>query len=128
MHGFDACGIEVQSDLVLAAEELAEHFGCDVRFALGSFLAAGDEDLIKSAEHPWWQTSEGNAYEDLDLGPEEFDVYFGYPWPGEESLLDELFVRYASIGALLLTYHDATGVLVQRKTHDSGVPDVIGWY
>ncbi len=128
MHGFDACGIEVQAELVLAAEELADLFGCDVRFANGSFLAEGDEDLIESAEHSWWHTSEGNAYEDLDLGPEEFDVFFGYPWPGEESLFDELFVRYASVGALLLTYHDATGVLVQRKAREKGVPDVIGWY
>lgn len=128
MHSFDACGIEVQSELVLAAEELAEYFGCDVRFAHGSFLAAGDEDLIESAEHSWWHTSEGNAYEDLDLGPEEVNVYFGYPWPGEESLFDELFVRYASVGALLLTYHDATGVLVQRKAREEGAPEVIGWY
>ncbi len=128
MHSFDACGIEVQSELVLAAEELADYFGCDVRFALGSFLNAGDEDLIESAEHSWWHTSEGSAYEDLDLGPEEFDVFFGYPWPGEEELFDRLFVRYASIGALLLTYHDATGVLVQRKTRETGVPEVIGWY
>lgn len=128
MHGFDACGIEVQSELVLAAEQLAGDVGCDVRFALGSFLTAGDEDLIESAKHSWWHTSEGTAYEDLDLEPEEFDVFFGYPWPGEEELFDRLFVRHASVGALLLTYHDATGVLVQRKTRESGVPDVIGWY
>ncbi len=128
MHSFDACGIEIQSELVLAAEHLADDFGCDVRFALGSFLNANDEDLIESAEHSWWNTSEGSAYEDLDLGPEEFDVFFGYPWPGEEELFDKLFVRYASIGALLLTYHDATGVLVQRKTCASGPLTVIGWY
>ncbi|HUU83975.1 MAG TPA: hypothetical protein VM243_10780 [Phycisphaerae bacterium] len=128
MHGFDACGIEVQSELVLAAEELADFFGCDVRFAQGSFLASCDEDLIQSAERSWWRTTEGRAYEDLGLEPEDFDLFFAYPWPGEEYLFEALFARYASVGALLLTYHDAPGVLVQRKTSPSGVPAVIGWY
>jgi len=128
MHSFDACGIEIQSELVLAAEELADRFGCDVRFAHGSFVTAGDEDLIESVKNSCWQTGEDNAYEDLDIGPEEIDVFFVYPWPGEESLFDELFMRHASIGALLLTYHDATGILVQRKARDAGAPTVIGWY
>jgi len=128
MHDFDACGIEVQSELVLAAEELADSLECDVRFAHGSFLTSSDEDLIESAEHSSWHTCDGNAYEDLDINPEEIDVFFAYPWPGEEGLFDALFVRHASIGALLLTYHDATGILVQRKTRDSGPAAVIGWY
>lgn len=126
--GFEAYGIEVQSELVLAAEELADCLGCDVRFAHGSFVASCDEDLIESAERSWWHTTESSAYEDFDLEPEDFDLFFGYPWPGEEDLFDALFVRYASVGALLLTYHDATGVLVQRKTSSSGPPTVIGWY
>lgn len=128
MLGFEAYGIEVQSELVLAAEELADCLGCDVRFAHGSFVASCDEDLIGSAERSWWHTTESTAYEDFDLEPEDFDLFFGYPWPGEEDLFDALFVRYASVGALLLTYHDVTGVLVQRKTSSSGPPTVIGWY
>lgn len=126
--GFDAYGIEIQSELVLAAEDLADCLGCDVRFAHGSFVASCDEDLIESAERSWWHTTEGSAYEDLDLEPEDFDLFFGYPWPGEEDLFDALFVRYASVGALLLTYHDTSGVLVQRKTRSSGSPAMIGWY
>ncbi len=128
MLDFEAYGIEIQSELVLAAEDLADCLGCDVRFAHGSFVASCDADLNDSAEHSWWHTTEGSAYEDLDVDPEEFDLFFGYPWPGEEHLFDALFVRYASVGALLLTYHDAVGVLVQRKTRSSGPPTVIGWY
>lgn len=128
MLGFDAYGIEVQSELVRAAEDLAGCVQCDVQFAHGSFMTARDEDLVDTAEASWWHTGERNGYEDLDLQPEDFDVFFGYPWPGEEDLFDALFVRHASVGTLLLTYHDATGVLVQRKTRSSGAPTVIGWY
>ena len=128
MLGFDAYGIEVQSDLVLAAEELADCVGCDVPFAHGSFVASCDEDLIESAERSWWHTTEGSAYEDLGLEPEDFDLFFAYPWPGEEDLFEALFVRYASVGALLLTYHDVSGVLVQRKTNSSDPFTVIGSY
>jgi len=128
MHGFDACGIEVQSELVLAAEDLADFAGCDVRFAEGSFVASSDDDLTEAAKNSWWHTTEHTAYEDLDLDPGDFDLFFSYPWPGEEYIFDALFMRYASIGALLLTYHDATGVLVQRKTQESGPPAVVGWY
>jgi len=126
--GFDAYGIEIQSDLVLAAEDLAAYTRCDVRFAHGSFVTSCDEDLIATAKRSWWRSTESSAYEEFDLEPEEFDLFFGYPWPGEEDLFDALFVRYASVGALLLTFHETFGVLVQRKTCTSGPPAVIGWY
>jgi hypothetical protein len=128
MLGFDAYGIEIQSELVLAAEELAAYARCDVHFAHGSFVTSCDEDLIATAKRLWWQSTERRPYEELDIEPEEFDIFFGYPWPGEEYLFDALFVRHASVGALLLTFHGTAGVLVQRKTCSSGPPAVVGWY
>ncbi|MCB9850201.1 MAG: class I SAM-dependent methyltransferase [Phycisphaerales bacterium] len=126
--GFEAYGIEVQPELVEAAEDLVEWLGCDVQFACGSFVPADDDDLVGTAEHSWWHASDGSAYDDLDIEPAAFDVFFAYPWPGEDGLFDTLFMRHASIGALLLTYHDGTGVLVQRKDSATGVPAVVGWY
>lgn len=126
MLGFEAYGIEVQSELVLAAEELANDFSCDVRFAHGSFVSSQDSDLTASAEHSWWHDDDGTSYEDLDLEPQDFDVFFAYPWPGEEPLFEALFLRYASDGAILLTYHDTSGVLVQRRA--SGQLERVGWY
>lgn len=128
MHGFDACGIETQSELVEAAETLAEDFDCDVRFAHGSFVTPCGEELTETAENSWWHTGARSAYEDLDIDVEDFDVFFAYPWPGEESLFDALFTQCASIGAILLTYHDAAGVLVQRKTESADALEIIGWY
>jgi hypothetical protein len=128
MLGFDACGIEAQSDLVVAAEELAFDFNCDVRFACGSFVGREDDDLTAVVAKSWWHDAEPSGYDELDLQPREIDVFYAYPWPGEEELFDALFVRHAAIGALLLTYHDATGVLVQRKAKPAGPPQVVGWY
>jgi hypothetical protein len=128
MHGFAACGIEVQSELVEAAEELAADFDCDVRFAHGSFVTPCGEELTETAENPWWHSGERSAYGDLDMDVEEFDLFFAYPWPGEESLFDALFTQCAGVGAILLTYHDGGGVLVQRKTESTDVLEVVGWY
>ena len=128
MHGFNAVGIEVQSELVEAAEALAADFDCNVRFAHGSFVTSCGEDLTATAENPWWHGGARTAYEDLGIDVEDFDLFFCYPWPGEESLFDALFTQCAGVGALLLTYHDAIGVLVQRRTESSDVLEVIGWY
>src|SRR5207248_1398205 len=38
---FDACGIEVEAELVDAARRLADDFGLPVEFAHGSFIPAG---------------------------------------------------------------------------------------
>lgn len=128
MHGFESYGIEVQPDLVEAAQTLAADFNCNVRFAHGSFVTAEGVELTAAAENPWWDCGPCTAYDDLNIGVEEFDIFFSYPWPGEEFLFDVLFSHYASSGAILLTYHDAIGVLVQRKTESSDRLEVIGWY
>ncbi len=113
--GFEAYGIEIQADLVSAAEELAEDFGLDVRYAHGTFVPPGNELLTAGAEFSWWDTDEPSGYEVLDLDPEHFDVFYAYPWPGEESLIDALFAQCASVGALLITYHGVAGMRLQRK-------------
>lgn len=128
IHGFDAWGIEARPELVKSAEALAADFDCDVRFARGSFVPPCGKELTVTAENPWWHGGERNAYEYLDTDIEDFDLFFAYPWPGEESLFDALFTQSAGVGAMLLTYHDATGVLVQRKIDSSEALDVIGWY
>jgi hypothetical protein len=128
MHGFDACGIEAQSELVEAAEALAADFDCHVRFTHGSFVTPYSEELTATAENSWWHGGERCAYEVLDIDVEDFDLFFAYPWPGEEYLFDAIFTQCAGAGAILLTYHDGSRVLIQRKTESSDVLEVIGWY
>ncbi len=117
MLGFEAYGIEIQADLVEAARELAGDFDLDVLFAHGSFVPPGGEPLADSVEYPWWDTGAASAYEELELAPETCDLFFAYPWPGEEQVISQLFDRYAAVGALLLTYHGGVeDIRLRRKT------------
>lgn len=127
MLGFEAYGIEAQEDLVLSAEELCYDFDCDAQFVRGSFVSPEDSDLTASAGNSWWHTGEPAAYGELDLDPHDFDFFYAYPWPGEEDVFDALFLRYASVGTLLMTYNDTSGLRLQRKVANDSV-ELIGYY
>jgi hypothetical protein len=49
------------------------------------------------------------------LDPDDFDVVFAYPWPGEEQVIFDLFAGSTAVGALLLTYHGLEGLRLHRK-------------
>ncbi len=68
-----------------------------------------------------------HAWDELDLAPEDGNVVFAYPWPGEEAFVDGVFVRHASLDALLLTFHDLDHVLVQRKLAHNEELLPLGW-
>lgn len=121
MLEFEASGIEIQDHLVDAARELAEDFELDVEFVVGSFVPAGGQSRVdENFEHDahWIDGEADNAYEELGIAPEEFDVFFAYPWPGEEHVISELFDFCAADGALLLMYTALDGVRMQRKVSD----------
>ena len=121
MLGFDACGIEIERVLVDASRKLADDFGLPVEFVHGSFIPPGDEahaDEAYAADNDgyfWLVTDADNAYHDLGLGPDDFDVVFAYPWPNEERLVEALFENHAAEGALLLTYNQYGSVHLRRK-------------
>ena len=112
-HAFDVYGIEIQLELVEAARELVAEMGVVAEFAQGSFLLPGDESLLDKCDQTRAVVSR-DAYKDLELTPESCDIVFAYPWPGEEMMIDLVFERHAAKGALLLTYHENSRVLVQR--------------
>lgn len=113
---FDAVGIEIEERLVDIAERLAEDHGIATQFARGSFVPEGAEPTIDlTADVAWLSTEGANGYEELDLEPDDFDLVFAYPWPGEEQVIFDLFADAAATGALLLTYHGLEGVRLQRK-------------
>jgi hypothetical protein len=113
---FDACGIEIEGELVDAARGLADAFGLPVEFVHGSFIPRGGEALTGSGQGFAWLTAEeGDAHEELGLAPDDFDTVFAYPWPDEEGLTADLFERYARAGAVLLTYHGGEEFRLRRK-------------
>jgi hypothetical protein len=114
--GFDAVGIEIERPLVDIADEIARVHGVDCQFACGSLIPPGAEPEINWSSDVAWLTTEGlDGYDELELDPEDFDLVFAYPWPGEEQVIFDLFRDYAATGALLLTYHGVDGLRLQRK-------------
>ena len=121
MLEFKASGIEIERDLVDASRRLAEDFGLPVEFVHGSFVPSGAAADVEKAyadtstNYFWLVTDADDAYDELGLDPDDFDVVFAYPWPGEEFLMTSLFEKYAAEGALLLTYNQYNSVRLRRK-------------
>jgi protein-L-isoaspartate O-methyltransferase len=121
MLEYNVCGIEIERDLVDASRRLADDFGLPVEFVHGSFIPAGaeafaDEILADNgADFICTVTDADDAYDRLGLDPDDFDVFFVYPWPGEEGLIESLFEKYAADGALLLLYGQFDSVRLRRK-------------
>lgn len=114
--GFDACGIEIDGELVTHARQLADDFELDVEFVRGSFVPPGGEERVyRGGEYAWFTTDADSAYEELGLDPDDLDVVFAYPWPDEEAVTGELFDRYAGPGAVLVTYHGGDEFRLRRK-------------
>ncbi|MBC8190653.1 MAG: hypothetical protein H8E75_09515 [Puniceicoccaceae bacterium] len=40
----------------------------------------------------------------MDITLDEVDVFFVYPWPGEQEMMLKLFQSVAGEGAILITY------------------------
>jgi len=121
MLEFKVCGIEIDGGLVDASRRLADDFGLPVEFVHGSFIPSGAEACAEeayadnNAEYSWLVTDADDAYDELGLDPDDFDVVFAYPWPGEEYLIASLFEKYAAENALLLMYDQFNSVRLLGK-------------
>jgi hypothetical protein len=115
--GYDSVGIEIERKLVDIALDLAATHEIETPFACGSFVPDGIEpNLDWSSDVSWLSTTGPSGYDELELEPDDFDVVFAYPWPGEEQVIFDLFDDCAATGALLLTYHGIDELRLQRKT------------
>lgn len=122
LFGFDAIGIEIEDELVVAARGLAEDHSIEAEFVCGSFVPSGGDEILEANAYnlaknvTWLRTDGDDAYEHLGLDPDDFDLVFAYPWPGEEDAIYDLFSEYAADGALLMTHHGENGTRLRRKT------------
>ena len=116
MLDFDACGIEIEPELVEMAEQLAGDFDLPAEFICGSFIPPASESCIENGDGFCWLTTDADpTREEVGFGPDDFDVIFAYPWPDEEELIEVLFHRHARAGAVLLSYHGGEDVRTRRK-------------
>lgn len=121
MLGLEAHGIEIDKSLWENSVALARESGLPVNFVLGSFVPPGGEVIAEElysahgGEFFWLETNSDDAYQSLGLDPNDFDVIFAYPWPGEDWVIARLFDQFAAHGALLLTYVQPGVVCLRRK-------------
>ena len=113
--GFDACGIEIDADLVAVARDLAQRSGSGARFAAGSFLPAGYRWRPGSGDDRLGTIGSAvSGYQLLGLPLESFDIVFAFPWTGEEPMMLDLMRCYGSEQALLLLHGVYRGVEAYR--------------
>lgn len=126
--GFDAFGIELDSDLVQSARALAQRFESGATFAHGSFLPDGYRWRAPDGDSRTGTVGTGRSgYQVLNRPLDDFDVVFGYPWDGEASMMHDLMGQYGRPDALLLLHGAGTGVRAYRAgreiTSEPWLPD-----
>lgn len=110
MLGFDACGIELDSELVRTARELAARYESKARFAHGSFLPTGYVYQTEDGDRRLGTIGHGpSGYLELQRPLEDFDVVFGYPWSGEAAMMQDLMRAYGSPHARLILWGTEDG-------------------
>jgi len=124
--GYEAYGIEIESELAELAIQLAKDLNIPVEILCTSYLPEGYEECEgvggKDLLVPEATTSHGEsidttpAYDGLD--PDEVDLFFVYPWPGQEELMMDLFEAVSSDDAILLVYHGDGEITAHRRGCD----------
>lgn len=118
--GFDAYGIEIEPKLIDLSCGLAEKYGAEVEFALGSYVP-GEYSLDPELVDADFRTSfdDEPGYDDLDMELRDFDIVFVYPWPNERALHQDIMRQCGGQHSLFMTFDVREGLSIERL----GLPD-----
>ena len=119
--GFEATGIELEDGLVEIAESLAEKYQTGAKFIATTYIPegyisydhVGGSDIVP--DDSFGHQAEPPCYDGMDIGLDEIDVFFVYPWPGEQEMMLKLFESVASEDAILITYYGDQEICIYRK-------------
>ena len=119
--GFEATGIELEDDLVAIAESLAEKHQTGAEFIATTYIPegyisydhVGGSDIVP--DDSFGYQTEPARYDGMDIGLDEIDVFFVYPWPGEQEMILKLFKSVASEDAILIAYYGDQEICIYRK-------------
>jgi len=117
MMGFDASGIEIDADLVATARDVATRHHSAARFVVGSLLPTGYRFRARDGggDGRTGTIADGpSGYLELGHSLEHFDIVFGYPWGGEETVMLDVMQQYGRPDALLLLYNSDNTVRSYR--------------
>ncbi len=119
LRGMESVGIEIESYLVEQASDLADAVDLPAEFYCGSFIPRGISDIVdlgSDVEHV--ETHEDDVYEEIGLDMDDFDLFFAFPWPGEEHFFEAVFQAGAADNSLLITYRGRDGMhLIRKSSH-----------
>ena len=125
MLGFNSFGIEIEPSLVQASRALSKKTHIDVTIIESDYMPEGFEcyegsggaELIRP-ENYVYGTSEhiDVGYDGMEINLDEIDVFFVYPWPGEQEFMLEFFQAVAADGAIFLVYLGDDDFALYRKT------------
>jgi hypothetical protein len=123
--GYEAYGLEIEEELVRLSRAIARRLGIPVEMICTSLFPEGyssDAGVDGAALVTPASLSDHN---DEDRGPLRYDgmamaiadigVFFAYPWPEEQALMQQLFEAVALEGAMLVVYHTDQDIRVFRK-------------
>lgn len=121
MLGYEATGIELEPGLVEIAQDLADAHQTGAAFIATSYIPegyisyehAGGTDIVP--DDSFGYQAETPHYEGMDVGLDEIDVFFVYPWPGEQAMMLKLFEAVAGEDALLIAYFGDQEICIYRK-------------
>jgi hypothetical protein len=114
--GFEAYGIESESELVDHAHAFGKRYGPAAHFICGNFFPsefAGPPGAggIESRTTPPGPA----AYERLGRKLSDFDLVYAYPWPEERQLYQSVMRRSGGANYLFLTYDVRRGVELHHR-------------
>ena len=113
--GFDACGIEIESQLVDLSRGLAERYGPQARFATGNFIPDDYEWSPEYGDGDFRTASEAaSGYEELDMELRDFDLVYAYPWPNEQPMYRDIMQQCGGRNSLYLDYDAREGAILRR--------------
>jgi hypothetical protein len=101
--GYEAYGIEVDAELVDVARRLARRFNSNATFAAGSLLPAGYVYRPKGGGRAPTTLGQGESgYLELGHPLDDFELVYGYAWPGESDVMLDVMRCYGAPDARLL--------------------------
>lgn len=113
--GFDACGIEIEPELVDLSRDLAGKYGPQARFATGNFIPDHYEWSPEYGDGDFRTTSEAaSGYEELDMELRDFDLVYAYPWPNEQPMYHDIMRQCGGKNSLYLGYDVREGASLSR--------------
>ncbi len=59
-------------------------------------------------------------YEGMNHEVDEIDLFYVYPWPGEQELMHQLFDAVAAEDAILIAYYGEQDICAYRKIIEGG--------